>query len=180
MLRWPIKATTTGTIDVTGIPAATTVRSRPFGRLRFIRFNNPAAGANLVLETSQVYPNKVWRVMAAGCLLTTDANVGNRFVSFALEPPGSDTGIPTRWASWASNRAMPANEAMEYFWGIGMHKDDLGTLIEHHQQGSLPDVYWATSDHRIIFFVADRQAGDQLSEASIMVDEWDIEPGMIG
>src|SRR3990167_1769834 len=71
-------------------------------------------------------------------------------------------------------RSLPANEVMEFFWAVGLHKDDLGTTIEHHQQGSLPDIYFPTNEMRLIIFVGERQVGDQLSNITYGWDEWDV------
>jgi len=104
--------------------------------------------------------------------ILADANVAARVVSFAYEPPRES--LPTRMATWGSGRSVPANEVMEFFWAVGLHKDDLGTTIEHHQQGSLPDIYFPTNEMRLIIFVGERQVGDQLSNITYGWDEWDV------
>ena len=144
---------------------------------RIITGTDPAAGANYILEIGSLYPNVVWYLKSVAALLTTDANAGNRYVSVAYEPEGA--GTPTRWASWGSNRAVPANEAMKYFWFPGAHKDDLGTFIEHHQQGSLPMTTFPADGHRLIIFVADKKAGDTLTLIIIEVEEW-VVPDTVG
>jgi len=171
MLRFPFKATVAGTVQAAA--PAPSAPWKPFNRIRtFMRVTNPAVDTNYILEVSELFPNKYIKMLWVGCTLTTDANVAARVVSLAYEPPRAS--LPTRMATWGSGRSIPANEVMEFFWAVGLHKDDLGTTIEHHQQGSLPDIYFPTNEMRLIIFVGERQVGDQLSNITYGWDEWDV------
>ena len=172
MLRWPIRATTTGTIDVTGIPAATTiVYSRPFQRVRFLDPPDAAAGANWLYNDEAQWTGKIWRFASVGCRLFTDANVGNRFVALFMDKPRTTDSF-TRWASWASTAAITANAEIECFWAPALHASATPAGVDS-QQGSLPDGWFDMNQNRLGIFVAGIKAGDVIRRIVLNIEEWD-------
>ena len=130
------------------------------GALISYALDDPAAGANFA---SSVPTGARWRVIAFRCALTADVNAANRNVLARFLEETNVAVIST------SGTAITATQVVTLLFGFGYveHTDTI-TLT---QQRALPNLYLPEAAS-IELLVVGIQAGDQLSNINIYVEEW--------
>ncbi len=126
---------------------------------RVVTGTDPAAGAQ-ISETVPV--GKRWRVMALSAVLTTDATVGNRQVSFLFD----DGANVFFGADVVGNQT--AGYAQRYNLGDGLTDAVSGAEISRK---ALPTQMWLPAGSRIRTSVAGFQAGDNWAAPFILIEE---------
>jgi len=136
----------------------------PLGKLRIVIIADPGAPGDMGL----VYEQRVrHRLYGATFVLTTDANVANRYVSWQIYSVGAST--PTAICTLAQT----AGTARQYHWAVG--HPALATNVGNHIYTPMPDDMWAEG---LLFFqttTENIQAGDTFTNIGLLVEEW-IEP----
>lgn len=131
------------------------------GWVDYIDVTQPAAGANASYSIPGEYGV---RVLAARATLTTDANAANRLLSLDFITPNSVTRVRNcAGVVWTANTS-----SQTFVWNQAWHVSEwaTNTPVLMPVLGILLPPTWLVS-----FTVDNKQAGDQLSALSLVVEK---------
>lgn len=134
-------------------------RDPGFGNIFARAIASPAVGTNL---STAIPAGRIWRILSLRFLFTTDATVANRRVVVTLRAP-----VVGEFCAHVSNGTQVASLTLTYNFFSSLQNLQLGSI----QMGSIgPQIM--LPGHFIETEIQLLQAGDQISEVALYVEEW--------
>lgn len=124
----------------------------------------PAAGVDWRVDVPE---HVLWRVYSIYSAFTTSAVAANRFPALSIR-----SGIVTNIWSIQAGVVVTASQGYNFYWTPGIPFGPAATAIANQFQIPLPDPFWALAQFSIRPETANIQAGDQLSESRLLIEEW--------
>ena len=128
-----------------------------------VTIGSPAAGSGF---THTVPGSTVQRVRSLSFLLTNDGNAANRLPRVEFLNASGEV-----FAAVAAPFTIPANVAARYTFGVGLQQ--YGANGAAQIGGPIPD-YKLSAGLALRVVIANVQAGDQISVASLFVDQFPL------
>lgn len=128
---------------------------------RVVTVAAPAVATDIV---TTVPAGARWRVLSIGAQLTTDANAGNRFFRIVIDE-GSGVPFIITW----NDTAVTASKLGELC--AGQHASVYAFAGPFYRHLPLPETVLPAGS-RIQILADNKQAGDQFSDAKILIQEW--------